>query len=100
MDDLRKASVDKFPEVPSVPGGTILETLGGWRTLRPIYDPEKCTKCFLCWIYCPEGAIKKMEDRIKIDYDYCKGCGICARECKFDAITMVREEKEKDGDMK
>jgi Pyruvate/2-oxoacid:ferredoxin oxidoreductase delta subunit len=29
------------------------------------------------------------------DYEYCKGCGICANECPFAAIKMVREgEKE------
>lgn len=98
MDDLRKASIDKFPEVPCVPGGMLLEKLGGWRTLRPVYDPKKCTQCLLCWIYCPEGAIKKTENGIEIDYDYCKGCGICSQECKFGAITMVRETREKDGD--
>jgi len=27
------------------------------------------------------------------DYDYCKGCGICANECPTKAIEMVRETK-------
>jgi pyruvate ferredoxin oxidoreductase delta subunit len=26
-----------------------------------------------------------------IDYEYCKGCGICAEECPADAIKMVEE---------
>jgi Pyruvate/2-oxoacid:ferredoxin oxidoreductase delta subunit len=26
------------------------------------------------------------------DLDFCKGCGICARECPQNAITMVPEE--------
>ena len=28
-----------------------------------------------------------------IDYDHCKGCGICSKECKFGAITMEAEKK-------
>ncbi|MGC8974292.1 MAG: 4Fe-4S binding protein, partial [Thermoproteus sp.] len=29
--------------------------------------------------------------KIKIDYTYCKGCGICAHECPTKAIEMVPE---------
>jgi Pyruvate/2-oxoacid:ferredoxin oxidoreductase delta subunit len=28
---------------------------------------------------------------VEIDYDYCKGCGICANECPAKAIAMVEE---------
>lgn len=31
--------------------------------------------------------------QIAIDYDFCKGCGICARICKFGAITMIPESE-------
>jgi Pyruvate/2-oxoacid:ferredoxin oxidoreductase delta subunit len=27
----------------------------------------------------------------KINYDYCKGCGICAHECPLKIIKMERE---------
>ncbi len=65
---------------------------GSWRVFRPTYHKEKCVKCLRCWIFCPEGAIKKNKDStISIDYDYCKGCGICATECKVKAITINRE---------
>ncbi len=30
--------------------------------------------------------------RYEFDYDYCKGCGICASECPCGAIVMVLEE--------
>ena len=66
---------------------------GTWRIFRPILNKDKCVKCLRCWIFCPEGAIiRKEDDSVEIDYDYCKGCGICARECKVKALTMEREE--------
>jgi pyruvate ferredoxin oxidoreductase delta subunit len=65
---------------------------GSWRTLRPVFDKEKCTKCLLCWVYCPEATINRdANDCPVIDYDYCKGCGICAHECPTKALTMKRE---------
>ena len=38
-------------------------------------------------------AIKwnKTDDDIEFDYDFCKGCGICANECPVNAIAMIRE---------
>jgi 2-oxoacid:acceptor oxidoreductase delta subunit (pyruvate/2-ketoisovalerate family) len=43
-------------------------------------------------MFCPEAAIiRNKDDTISIDYEYCKGCGICANVCKVKAITMERE---------
>lgn len=64
---------------------------GEWRVYRPVKDDEKCNKCLLCWVYCPEACIDK--DALEIDYQYCKGCGICEVECPTGAIVMVKEEK-------
>ena len=30
---------------------------------------------------------------VAIDLDFCKGCGICANECKFNSITMILESE-------
>jgi pyruvate ferredoxin oxidoreductase delta subunit len=69
---------------------------GDWRSQRPIWDAEKCIQCLFCWITCPDSAIKVENEKVTgIDYDYCKGCGICAEVCppRASAIEMVREEK-------
>lgn len=76
------------------PGSTIKNKTGGWRAMRPVLDQSKCVRCGTCWMYCPEGAIKKDEKgNFVIDYDYCKGCGICANECPVKAIKMELEKK-------
>jgi len=67
---------------------------GSWRIFRPEVNYSKCTKCTICWVFCPDVAITRQQDGSpKIDYDYCKGCGICANECPVKAIAMVREEE-------
>ena len=65
---------------------------GSWRVYKPTIDKEKCVKCLRCWVFCPEGTIKRNnDDSVEINYDYCKGCGVCANECKVKAIIMARE---------
>lgn len=69
---------------------------GAWRSLKPVFYPEKCINCYRCWMLCPDLAIKIENDKVLgIDYDYCKGCGICAHNCpkKVQAIIMVKEEE-------
>jgi pyruvate ferredoxin oxidoreductase gamma subunit len=69
---------------------------GAWRADRPVWDSEKCTHCFRCFIFCPDSAITFDPETEKItghDLVHCKGCGICADVCppKVRAITMVKE---------
>jgi 2-oxoacid:acceptor oxidoreductase delta subunit (pyruvate/2-ketoisovalerate family) len=70
------------------PGSTRNNKTGSWRTFKPILDKKKCNDCDNCIMFCPEGCVNKDHD---IDYDYCKGCGICTEECPVQAIKMERE---------
>ncbi len=67
---------------------------GDWRTRRPVMDKEKCSRCGICFLYCPVFSIEKKGGAFEINYDYCKGCAICAYECPEKAINMVPEEGE------
>lgn len=52
-----------------------------------------CFHCDNCYGYCPDNAIIKHDDgTLEINYDYCKGCGICASECPCSAIKMVSDK--------
>ena len=82
------------------PGGTIYDAgnsrefkTGDWRSERPVFYPELCKQCGLCFPVCPDDAIPVGKDmkRLDFNYDYCKGCGICAKVCPFGAITMEEE---------
>jgi len=65
---------------------------GTWRTFRPVIDLHKCTKCNICWKFCPDVAIVLDADGWPVvDYEHCKGCGICEVECSPKAITMEKE---------
>ncbi len=72
-------------------GSSVNYKTGDWRAFRPVLDETKCVNCLTCWIYCPDIAIKRKEKTVEIDYDFCKGCGICASECPRKAITMKEE---------
>ena len=68
---------------------------GEWRSQRPVLDPEKCNRCGLCWMYCPDNAVVAEAEggSYQICYKYCKGCGICAQECPKGAISIEKEER-------
>jgi Pyruvate/2-oxoacid:ferredoxin oxidoreductase delta subunit len=38
-------------------------------------------------------AIRKENGNNVIDYDHCKGCGICVEECPRDAMVMEEERR-------
>lgn len=83
-----------FPEGLVCPeGGNSVEYhTGGWRSMRPIWDSEKCANCMLCWVYCPDASIEvKDREMTGIDLLHCKGCGVCVNECKFGALTLIPE---------
>ncbi|HOL48681.1 MAG TPA: 4Fe-4S binding protein [bacterium] len=70
---------------------------GSWSIYQPVIKKELCNAvkkgkeiCQLCWLYCPDAVIKKGIPP-QINYDYCKGCGICATECPANAIIMEKK---------
>lgn len=54
----------------------------------------KCDNCDLCIMFCPDLCITRNNEsgNIEVDYDYCKGCGICAYICPKNVISMEQEQ--------
>jgi pyruvate ferredoxin oxidoreductase gamma subunit len=74
-------------------GTAALRQTGNWRQSRPEIDLAKCKRCFLCYLYCPEAAMRlDAENFPHVDFDHCKGCMICYEECPTDAIARRIEE--------
>jgi 2-oxoacid:acceptor oxidoreductase delta subunit (pyruvate/2-ketoisovalerate family) len=82
------------------PGGVVVRDeaprvrTGGWRTEgRPTADLSRCVNCLLCWLYCPDAAIRVEGTTFAgFDYDVCKGCRICVELCPTRALSMVPED--------
>jgi len=65
-----------------------------------------CNLCDTCFVFCPDIAIARLTAPpysvplarlngagYEINYDYCKGCGVCAEECPRYAISTEEELK-------
>lgn len=56
-----------------------------------------CMACDNCWTLCPDSAVLKTREQAMqgrhyiFDYDYCKGCGICAHECPSGYIAVKED---------
>jgi 2-oxoacid:acceptor oxidoreductase delta subunit (pyruvate/2-ketoisovalerate family) len=60
------------------------------RASKRCFNCGICSFCSKCYQFCPDLAIR-INDRTmerEIDYEHCKGCGICVEECPRAAIAM------------
>jgi 2-oxoacid:acceptor oxidoreductase delta subunit (pyruvate/2-ketoisovalerate family) len=84
---------------------TFEEVVQGLDETTALYEARRCLSCGNCFDcdncfgVCPDNSVIKLEGRDReaagrgyaFDYDFCKGCGICAAECPCGAIEMVPE---------
>jgi 2-oxoacid:acceptor oxidoreductase delta subunit (pyruvate/2-ketoisovalerate family) len=80
---------------------TFDEVVSGLDESTALFEARRCMSCGNCfgcdncYGVCPDNAIIKLgsgEYEYEIDYDYCKGCGLCATECPCGAIEMEPEQ--------
>jgi 2-oxoacid:acceptor oxidoreductase delta subunit (pyruvate/2-ketoisovalerate family) len=78
---------------------TFDEVVGGLGERNALFEARRCLscgncfECDNCYGVCPDNAVIKRGPgkRYEFNYDYCKGCGLCAAECPCGAIRMVAE---------
>lgn len=79
---------------------TFEEVQGGLDESNALFEARRCLscgncfECDNCYGVCPDNAVIKLGPglRFEFNYDYCKGCGICASECPCGAIVMEAEK--------
>lgn len=90
----RKPQPADYARATCFTAGYLVENNAGWRERRPVVDAQRCTGCLQCYLYCPDGAIKRTPSAavvVSVDTEFCKGCAVCEQVCPFDAISMVSE---------
>jgi len=78
---------------------TFEEVVQGLDETNALFEARRCLscgncfECDNCYGVCPDNAVIKLGagKRFEFNYDYCKGCGLCAAECPCGAIDMVPE---------
>ena len=95
----------------------------GWSAEQSAREAQRCLSCGtcvtcgVCQLFCPDMAVtanphskaQRREEKanphakarrreaknnlVEFDYEHCKGCGICVRECPRGAIDLIEEDK-------
>jgi len=69
----------------------------GFDATQALAESERCFSCGQCifcdncYHYCPDLAVMRVAGGYAVNGDYCKGCGICVRECPTGSMEMVEE---------
>ncbi|MCZ7561115.1 MAG: NAD(P)-binding protein [Burkholderiaceae bacterium] len=97
-----------YPQAPRAPEARLpVGERAGEAEVQLGLDPERaldeaqrcfscgtCISCDNCFHYCPDLAIRRLPDGgYEVDGNYCKGCGICVRECPTGSMEMTEEVK-------
>jgi Pyruvate/2-oxoacid:ferredoxin oxidoreductase delta subunit len=85
---LREERVQSFAEIDLKISANL-----AMRETERCFNCGLCNQCDNCRLFCPDIAVKRDESAQgrHVDYDYCKGCGLCVVECPRYAMTLEEE---------
>jgi len=116
FEDLNLAYFDEL-ERTEQPQKSVEERVRGFKEVNLGFSEEEaqaeaercfscgtCNLCDTCFTFCPDVAIARLVSPpypmslarlngagYEVNYDYCKGCGVCAEECPRFAISIQEE---------
>jgi len=65
-------------------------TVASWRVEKPVFNIDVCIDCQNCWVWCPDTSILSRDKQmLGIDYDHCKGCGVCVEVCPTNPKSLL-----------
>ena len=87
------------PRIPKEVRTNFQEIYSNLTFEQALSEAQRCFSCGMCYfcdncyLFCPDGSVSKQEEGTLniIDYEYCKGCGICENECPVGVIEMEKE---------
>ena len=76
---------------------SVVEVQLGLEIEQALAESERCFSCGTCIfcdncvVYCPDMAVKRVDDGYTVLTDFCKGCGVCVKECPTGSMKMQEE---------
>jgi NADPH-dependent glutamate synthase beta subunit-like oxidoreductase/Pyruvate/2-oxoacid:ferredoxin oxidoreductase delta subunit len=87
---VREERIRSFAEIDLRVSGNI-----AMRETERCFNCGLCNQCDNCHLFCPDMSVvhdPSVQGR-HINYDYCKGCGLCVVECPRNAMTLEEENR-------
>ena len=76
-----------------------IASVASWRVIKPVYNRDICIDCQNCWVWCPDTSIiSRDKQMLGIDYDHCKGCGVCVEVCPTNPKSLLMFGETEDND--